>query len=264
MLGGAASGLCIELECADANAAVHTAANHSTDWQIEQLQCHVDSCQLSSTMTSDFADILIRGESILIPYSTNSCDVIFTQGQGPSLTLSLAKSYSRLATVFVSLGAVEPAAEETNCMVKDMNNFYLPSTASHVGPLEVESHIQVNQKRMPQFNITGPAQHYHRLIQALGVWNSASHSINIPQEKYGGRPAGQFAAPNDAAVNGDMWCAAYDCETVPHAENTGMLVQGGGTVQIHLKNVGAPTKAYVTTHYDCVLEIKSQGGVAYS
>ncbi len=148
MMGGAASGLVIELECADLTAAVNTHASNSADWQIEQLQCHVDSVQLTSSMTSDIADVLIRGESILIPYSTNSCDVIYTQGQGPSLTLSLAKSYSRIATVFVSLGVVEPAAVENNCMVKDMNNFYIPSTASRVGPDELESHLQLNQKNV--------------------------------------------------------------------------------------------------------------------
>ena len=200
MMGGAAGGLTIELELNDLTAAVHTAANHSTSWQIEQLQCHVDSVQLASTMTADIADVLIRGESILIPYSTNSCDVIYTQAQS-NLTLSLAKSYSRLATVFVSLGAADA---NTNVMTKEMNNFYIPSTASVVGPDEVESYIQVNQKRMPQFSITGTAQQYHRLIQALGVWNSASHSINIPKEKYGGRPAGSYAAPHDAAVDGPI------------------------------------------------------------
>ena len=66
------------------------------------------------------------------------------------------------------------------------------------------------------------------------------------------------------AVAGNMWVAAYDCEVIPHAENSGMLVQGGGTVQVHLRNVGAPTHVYITTHYDCVLEIRNQGAVAYS
>ncbi len=107
-LGGAAGGLCLELELNDLTAAVHTAAGFSTSWQIEQLQCHVDSVQLASTMTADIADVLIRGESILIPYSTNSCDVIYTQG-ADNYTLSLSKSYSRLATVFVSLAQADAA-----------------------------------------------------------------------------------------------------------------------------------------------------------
>ena len=204
-------------------------------------------------MTEKIADVLIRGESILIPYSTNSCDVIYTQG-ADNYTLSLSKSYSRLATVFFSLAQLDA---NTTVMTKEMNNFYIPSAASVVGAdTEIESYIQINQKRMPQFNITGPAQHYHRLIQALGVWNSASHSVNIPKWKYGGRPADAHPAPDTAAADGDMAVFAYDCEVVPHAEATGMLVQGGGTVQIHLRNVGTPIKAFVTTHFDCVLELK--------
>ncbi len=266
-MAGAASGLCVELEAADLVDAVSTAAGKSTDWQIEQLCCHVDSVQLTSELTASMADLLIRGESILIPYSTNSCDVIYTQGQGANLTLSLAKSYSRLATVFVSLGIAEPNQAGTTHMTKSMNNFYIPGNAGIVGATELASHIQINQKRMPQFDITGPAQHYHRLIQALGVWNSASHSVNIPKDKYGGTPAGLTGPTNapSAAIPGDMWVAAYDCEVIPHAENSGMLVQGGGTVQVHLRNVGTSvTHVYVTTHYDCVLEIRNQGAVAYS
>ncbi len=260
MMAGAASGLCVELEAADLVDAVSTAAGKSADWQIEQLCCHVDSVQLTSELTASMADLLIRGESILIPYSTNSCDVIYTQAQANNLTLSLAKSYSRLATVFVSLGVADAS---TNHMTKQMNHFYIPGDAGIVGATELASHIQINQKRMPQFDITGPAQHYHRLIQALGVWNSASHSVNIPKDLYSGVPAvgGDGGA---AAVNGNMFLAAYDCEVIPHAESSGMLVQGGGTVQVHLKNVGAPVKAFVVTHFDCVLEIRNQGGVAYS
>ena len=90
-------------------------------------------------------------------------------------------------------------------------------------------------------------------MQALGVWNSASHSVCISAAGYG-----------DGTAVSTQFLAAYDLEAVPHAEATGTPVQGGGQVQITLKNVGAPTRAYITTHFDAVLEIKSQGAIAYS
>ena len=128
----------------------------------------------------------------------------------------------------------------------------------HLSGTEVESYIQVNNQRWPQFNITGTKQHFHRLMQALGVWKSASHAVCISAVGYGGIPPGTNSA------NANQWVAGYDMEAVPHSEGSGIAVQGGGTVQITLKNVGAPTRAYITTHYDAVLEIKSQGAIAYS
>ena len=53
-------------------------------------------------MTSNFADMLIRGESILISYQANAMDTQYLTGSS-NQTLSLAKQFSRLATVFVSL-----------------------------------------------------------------------------------------------------------------------------------------------------------------
>ena len=74
-MGGAAGGLQIELECADLTHACLNVAGKSATWDLSDLQCHVDSVQLASEMTSSFADMLIQGESILIPYQANSMDV---------------------------------------------------------------------------------------------------------------------------------------------------------------------------------------------
>ena len=68
----------------------------------------------------------------------------------------------------------------------------------------------------------------------------------------------------NGVADSTQFSAMYDVESMPGAEASGTPVQGGGTVQITLRNVGAPTRAYVTTHFDSVLEIKSQGAIVYS
>ena len=125
--------------------------------------------------------------------------------------------------------------------------------SGQVGANEVESYLVVNNQRFPQFNVTGTKQHLHRLIQATGTWNSTAHAVCIGSAAYG-----------DGAAVSTMFQAAFDVESVPHASGSGIPVQGGGQVQIFLKNVGDATRAYVTCHHDCVLEIKSQGAIAYS
>ena len=253
MMAGAAGGLQIELECADlTDAAVgHTAGSTSTAWQLEQLQVHCDSVTLTSEMTNNFADMLIRGESILINYSANTCDVQYLNGN-TNQTLSLAKQFSRLATVFVSLeDTIAAPGADTAAGVhnKAANKFYLASASADT----VESFITANNQRWPQFNTVGTKHHYMRLLQCLGVLNSVSHSTNISSAGYG-----------DGSSDSRQFIIGFDLETVPHAEATGLAIQGGGQVQVTILNAGAPQKAYVTCHFDSVLEIRSQGAIVYS
>ena len=90
-------------------------------------------------------------------------------------------------------------------------------------------------------------------MQALGVWNSVSHAVNISAAGYG-----------DGSAVSTQFVALYDLEAVPQAEASGTPVQGGGQVQISLKGVTGATRAYISTHFDAVLEVKAQGAIVYS
>jgi hypothetical protein len=261
-LGGAASGLTFEFELEDATKACLDAANHSTKWQLESFSCHIDSVQCTSEFTASMADMLIRGESILIPYSTNVCDVQFLQ-VGGSYTLSLAKQYSRLATVFVSLGVAD---DNTSVHTKEANNFFLSRNAKVPGAGELATYIQIGNQRWPVFDQEGTKEAFHRLIQATGTWNSTAHAICIGADAYEGVNAEDLKADGTAATAADAthWIAGYDLESLPQAQSTGIPVQGGAQIQVNLKNVGNVTKAYITCHADAVLEIRNQGAIAYS
>jgi hypothetical protein len=210
----------------------------------------VDSVQLTSEVTNSFAEMLINNP-IIIPYQANACDVQYLTG-GPNVVLTLAKQYSRLASVFVSLentpsGAISDDA--AGALKKSMNNFYLPKESVET----VASHITVNNMRWPNFDNEGVKQHYMRLQQCLGVWNSISHATNISAVGFG-----------DGSADSTQFLFSHDLEKVPHSEASGISVQGGGHIQVDLKNIGNPTKAYIMTHYDAALEIRSQGSIVYS
>ena len=251
MMGGAAGGLSFELETADLTDACVNAAGISADWEIKNLKLHVDSVQLTSEMTASYADMLING-SIIIPYQANACDVQYFANTGGNMIISLAKQYSRLATVFVSLEdaqAAAPSNDAPGALTKSMNNFYLAKESTET----VASYIQVNNQRWPQFDTVGTKHHFHRLMQALGIWDSWSHASNMSAPGYG-----------DGSTDSRQWVTGFDLEMIPHAEASGIVVAGGGTVQVTLKNVGNPTKAYIMTHFDAALEIKNQGSIVYS
>jgi len=261
-LGGAASGLTFEFELEDADKAVLDAANHSTKWQIEAFSCHIDSVQCTSEFTRAMAQMLIDGESILIPYSTNVCDVQFMQ-PGGKYSLSIAKQYSRLATVFVSLGVAD---NNTDVHHKEVNNFFLSQTAKIPGAGELATYIQVGNQRWPVFDQEGTKEALHRLIQSTGTWNSTAHAICIGADQYEGVNAEDVKNDGSGATAADAthFVAGYDLERLPQAQSTGIPVQGGAQIMINLKNVGDITKAYVTCHADAVLEIREQGAIAYS
>ncbi len=98
-------------------------------------------------------------------------------------------------------------------------------------------------------------------MQCLGLWNSVSHSCNMSATGYG--DGGDAVDPANR-VNATQFCCGFDLEAIPHSECSGQLVSGGGSVQVTLKNVGDPNRAYIMTHFDAALELKSQGAIVYS
>ena len=171
-MGGTAGGLTIELECEDAADAVLNGTDNSTDWNLSDLKVHVDSVTLTSEITNDFSDLLLAGKSILLPYQQNSSSVQYLAGTTGDVQITLAKQFSRLASVFVSLAqedatgsdAALTAAAITTAGVngKLQNNFYLADDQAE----DVESYIQVNNKRWPAFNTQGTKQHFQRLLRS--------------------------------------------------------------------------------------------------
>ena len=184
MLSGQSGGLQFEMEVADATEAVLNCSvagkETSTQWQLEQVQAHVDSVTLASELNNSYADLLVRGESILIPYQANTCDILYCDGSSQQV-LSIAKQYSRLATLFVSLESDPENITDNdvaNVRKKSMNNFYSPAKAGNHGE-DFASYISAQNMRWPQFDTTGMRHHFMRLMQGIGVLNSASHSVNI-------------------------------------------------------------------------------------
>jgi hypothetical protein len=91
MMGGAAAGMTFEFELEDSTQACLGGANKSQSWEISSFQCHIDSVQLTSELTTSFADMLQRGESILIPYVANLWNATMSlKTASPSMSLNTA------------------------------------------------------------------------------------------------------------------------------------------------------------------------------
>ena len=253
MKGGSSGGLSCELELSSAEDAVCDAAGLSTDWQIEELEMHVDSVTMATELASQMAEQLIN-DSILIPFQSNACDVQYLPDGSNNVTLSLAKQYSRLNSVIVSFADLinqAPTDDAAGVHSKLMNRFYLGGA----GKETVSSFLQLNNQRYPQHDTVGAQQHLIKLQQGLGVYNSVSHSVAFSQDAFGG---------SDAGADARYFAIMTDTEMVPHVSASGQPVLGGGVIQFTCKNVGEPKTAFIMTQFDSVCEIRNQGCALYT
>jgi len=253
-----ASGLKITLEIPAASEIARNHANDSQTFSYKDLVCHVDSLQLEESISSQYANMLLSGRSIMIPYQTWDNTLQHLTVQTGSQTCNVAKNFTRLATVFASLAQEEPtvSADLAGVQGKLQNQFYLCDQAAG----DVESFITINNKRMPDFNTIGCQMHMKRLLSAMGTYSSVAHGSNINDVAYG-------CVKGTAAKS---FVAAFDLEKAAHhgASSSGENLSTGGILSVNLLKVGSaaasPSRAYISCLYDCVCELKDSGAFIYS
>ena len=172
-----ASGLKITLEIPAASEIARNHANDSQTFSYKDLICHVDSLQLEESISSQYANMLLSGRSIMIPYQTWDNTLQHLTVQTGSQTCNVSKNFTRLATVFASLAQEEPTVTDDLAGVqgKLQNQFYLCDQTTANG--DVESYITINNKRMPDFNTIGCQMHLKRLLSAMGTYSSVARGI---------------------------------------------------------------------------------------
>ena len=98
-------------------------------------------------------------------------------------------------------------------------------------------------------------------MNAIGLGSSLAHNVNIGDTAWG----------KVAGTDASSWVFATDMEKAAHhgAAGTGENLSTGGLLNYHIKNVGntvgtAPSRAYLTTISDAVLELRDSGANVYS
>ena len=112
----------------------------------------------------------------------------------------------------------------------------------------IESHIQIGEKRWPEYSRVGSAQHYVALTIALGIANRVFSACSIGKTAYGS----------------SSYIQATDVEKVPQASLSGHSTANGTMTTLSTKNMGTatgnrPIKSFVVCHHDAVAEISNQG-----
>ena len=263
LLLGAGS-LSITLEVPAANEIARNEAGDSQLFQYHDMVCHVDTLQLEESISSQYANMLLSGRSIMIPIQTWDNTLQHLTVLTGNQTCNIARNFTRLASVFASLAQEEPTgtavtANLAGVQAKLQNSFYLAAQTAING--DVESWITLNNKRMPDFNTIGCQMHLKRLLSTIGTYSSVAHSSNINDESYG-------CVDTTAAKS---FVAGFDLETAAHhgASSTGANLSTGGILSINFQKVGtataaSPTRCYINCLYDACIELKDTGAFCYS
>ena len=133
---------------------------------------------------------------------------------------------------------------------KWVNDFFAPGGSGGAGSAEeMSGYLQIGSKRWPDNDTVGVGQFAMRLEQALGVWHSAAHTINIDRPEY----------------STHKFLAMWDTEKVPLSSYTGENCATGSLITVNMKGVGSAAnanfaqKAMVSCYFDAILEIRDTG-----
>ena len=170
--------------------------------------------------------------------------VMHSLAASPSWDMQVARTFTRLNTVFVSLLAAESNTKRA------VNTFYNPTNAAGD---TVGNYLSIGDRRFSTFDRIGTSQHMQRLYEALGTAQSFQGS-SITRAKY----------------ELDQGIFAWDLEKVSQAVGSGFNLSHGQLLTVHMDGVGDhlnssyAQRAYAALHYDCILELSSTGATVHS
>ena len=155
------------------------------------------------------------------------------QSGTPEFSVSVARSFSRLDSLFVTLHG------QTSATVRDVTTFIAAN------PQEINGRIQIGAKQWPHGqNVSGVAQFWYRLLSGLGVMHSATHTLDITRAQY---ENGSF-----------VWMT--DTEKVPVAKSTGYNCSKGELITVTMKGLSnTHQRALVMCHHAVILELRDSG-----
>ena len=215
---------------------------NSTSWKITEPQIKCDIITLDSELQNSYASHLLSGKSLPIHFSSYATNVQTATGKDNSL--SIARSFTRLKSVFVTMFHGD-GSDSSN---KVANYFYHPMIGGYDKDAEVEFQLQLGSAVFPQYPIRSLAEAFYSLRKTLGIANSGS--LNASKKSF----------------MQNKFFLATDLEKLLGASFTGYNSKSGDLLTLKLRNAwdgsttaSAPSQVHNVLHYDAVLQISDVG-----
>jgi len=227
----------------------------SNSWELNNVQVKADLVTLDNALDNEYAQHLLSGKSLPINFNTFVSQQQVLSGQSPYV--NIARSMTRLKTIFTSFDCTDALKATYNITARDWNYFYHPvgraynshSVANDYNPSdELELQLQIGSKLIPEMPIRSIQEHYYQLQKALGILNTPFYSIDIDE--------GQYCK--------SRFVSALDAEKVLGAGFTGLNTKAGDLLTIKVNNLSNdstvyPSKIHVVLQADMILNIRDTG-----
>jgi hypothetical protein len=238
-----AGGLTVEImTTGTAGEALDSTVTYSQDWSWSNCQLKADVLRVDDEMMQSYSKFILSGKHLLIPLKTYS--VVNMSVAGPDWELAVPRQFARLNGCWITFRRIGSETET----LKEGNHFYFPYASQN----SAEATIQVGSQKFPDHTYKSLSEFIYRYYKACGLDKSSSHTATVKRQS--------FASTH--------WITAFDLETVPQANHSGLNTSAGSIV-VSFKNVGTAvgdycSSAVVTLMYDCIAEIGDSGvTVAY-
>jgi len=240
-------GISISFHLAPGAKAFDTGSSYSQSYELSDCRILANIMEVDSELQSSYAEHVLAGKPLMIPFRS-WINQVTSVNSTADFSVNVARSFTRLNSVLVTLH------KEDTDNAKEVNNFYAPGEKTET----MSGYLQIGSTRWPDNDTVGVSQFYYRLLNALGVWQSAAHTIDISR----------------AQMMSHKCLMMWDTEKVPQAGFTCENVSTGAILTVNLKGVGVPssesssgnaipdtyaTRAYVSCFHDAVLEIRDTG-----
>jgi len=197
-------------------------------------------CQISDELMESFQGQLLQGSSLRIPIKKleSIYSYIPSSVTSDKFDIPMSRAYTRLATLWCSFCS-EPLADGKN---KLCNTFY-----THTASAETLSYsLQLGTRRIPDNDVVGFSESWWRLLNAIGISGSLSHSTGITYADYATR----------------SFAIAIDTEKIAHLSSSGENLSNTSVIQLKISGFGssasphAASRAHLIAQYDSIVEIR--------
>ena len=247
----------IEITLAPAAEAINTqwipeaGFNIGANYELQNMRILYDSVLLDSSLSNSYTDLLLKNQSLTIPYSTYHTTYNSIVPGSTSVALSIVRACTRLKGVFITFGLER---------LPFIDYFAHPSGRNWWGPNgmggdkmkdpPLTCQIQVGAMTWPIQPISSMAEFFEHLRKVCGCHDQSVKTLAITKTSY---ESGSFAI-------------GMSMERVPGANaHSGYNTRSGDLVRIQLNGM-APLadidhvdKAFITLWADQVLTISEQG-----
>ena len=214
---------------------------YSQDFTLTDVKAHATLQTIDDNLMESFQGQLLNGTALRIPIKKIESIYSYVPNSVTSgkFDVPMSRAYTRLCSLFCSF-VQEPPADGSG-KAKLCNTFY-----THTASAETLSYsLQLGTRRVPDNDVVGFGESWHRLLNAVGIGGSLSHATGIT---YG-----------DYATSSYAICC--DTEKISHLASTGENLSATSTIFLKLAGFGTqashlPSRAHLIAQTDAVVEIR--------